>query len=163
MAERNTKSSSSTEKPKELPAHQPRRLYRLPKAGSVAGVCAGLAVYLEMDVTLVRIIFVVLTLASGGFGVLAYLVMAVVMPVAGHGDFVKDAKGFERNVNELAEELQHNGGGERLRGYAGLALMLFGAWLLVLEFFPWVDVDWDKIWPALLIVCGVLLLARGKK
>lgn len=34
---------------------EPRRLYRDPKAGMVAGVCAGLAEYLRVDATVVRV------------------------------------------------------------------------------------------------------------
>ena len=44
-----------------------RKLYRDPSNGKVAGVCAGLGTYFGVDVTVFRIIFVVLTLAGFGF------------------------------------------------------------------------------------------------
>jgi phage shock protein C len=47
----------------------------------VWGVCAGIADYLDVDVTLVRLAFVLLTLA-GGPGLIAYIIMAIVMPDA---------------------------------------------------------------------------------
>lgn len=45
----------------------------------VGGVCGGLADYLNMDVTIVRIIAGVLCLVKG-IGILVYLVMCIVMP-----------------------------------------------------------------------------------
>lgn len=45
------------------------------------GVCGGIAEYLNVDVTLVRLAFVLLTLA-GGPGLIAYIIMAIVMPDA---------------------------------------------------------------------------------
>jgi phage shock protein PspC (stress-responsive transcriptional regulator) len=47
----------------------------------VWGVCGGLARYFDVDPTLVRLLFVVLTLA-GGPGLLLYIVLALVMPEA---------------------------------------------------------------------------------
>lgn len=58
-----------------------RKLFRDTQAGSVGGVAAGLAWYLKLDVTLVRVLFVVLTLAGGG-GLLLYLILWIVVPEA---------------------------------------------------------------------------------
>jgi phage shock protein C len=47
----------------------------------IAGVCAGMAHYLDLDVTLVRLIWVLITLLSGIFpGVIVYAVGWVLMP-----------------------------------------------------------------------------------
>jgi phage shock protein C len=47
----------------------------------ICGVCAGLAVYLNMDPTLVRVLWAILTLiTAGGLGIIAYIIMAVVIP-----------------------------------------------------------------------------------
>jgi phage shock protein C len=46
---------------------------------SVCGVCAGLAKYLDVDVNLVRIIIVLISL-SGGAGIVAYIIAALVLP-----------------------------------------------------------------------------------
>jgi phage shock protein C len=47
----------------------------------IAGVCAGFARYLGMDVTLVRVLWVVLTLCPlPSFGLVAYMVAWIVMP-----------------------------------------------------------------------------------
>ena len=58
-----------------------RKLFRDTQAGSVGGVAAGLAWYLKLDVTLVRVLFVVLVLA-GGSGFLLYLILWIALPEA---------------------------------------------------------------------------------
>ena len=45
----------------------------------LAGVCGGLARYFDIDATLVRVVFVLLALFSGG-GVLLYIILWLVMP-----------------------------------------------------------------------------------
>lgn len=45
-----------------------------------AGVCGGVAEYLDVDPTLVRLFFVALTLISGGQGVVIYIVLMLVVP-----------------------------------------------------------------------------------
>ena len=45
-----------------------------------AGVCAGLAEYLGMDPTVIRLIFVLLTFVSGPGILLAYLIMMIIVP-----------------------------------------------------------------------------------
>lgn len=56
-----------------------KRLYRSKTNQQVAGVAAGLADYFNIDVTLVRLGFVLLAL-MGGPGLLIYVVLWVVMP-----------------------------------------------------------------------------------
>jgi phage shock protein C len=46
----------------------------------IAGVCAGMARYFGIDVTLVRLIFVILAICPIGLGLIAYLVGWIVMP-----------------------------------------------------------------------------------
>ena len=56
-----------------------KKLYRDTQNRMIAGVCAGVAEYLSIDVSIVRIIWGVL--AFTGAGLLAYLVAALVVPV----------------------------------------------------------------------------------
>jgi phage shock protein PspC (stress-responsive transcriptional regulator) len=64
------------------PRAAPKKLYRLPEAGMLWGVCAGLAAYFDIDATLARIAFVVLTILTGGGFCLAYFLMMLLIPVA---------------------------------------------------------------------------------
>jgi phage shock protein PspC (stress-responsive transcriptional regulator) len=61
-----------------------RRLERAPAQGKIAGVCAGIANYLETDVALVRAIWVLLSLVPGALigGLLAYAAAWVLMPIS---------------------------------------------------------------------------------
>ena len=56
-----------------------KKLYKSKVNKKICGVCGGLAEYLNMDPTIVRLIVVLLTLA-GGCGVLAYIIAAFIMP-----------------------------------------------------------------------------------
>ncbi|MDR3446132.1 MULTISPECIES: PspC domain-containing protein [Dyella] len=56
-----------------------KRLHRSLTDRKIAGVCGGVAEYLGWDSTLVRLLWVVLTLL-GGSGVLIYIVLWIVMP-----------------------------------------------------------------------------------
>ena len=52
-----------------------------PRAGRmVGGVCAGLANYTGIDVTLMRVIWAVVAIITGGAGLLAYLVSWIIIP-----------------------------------------------------------------------------------
>ena len=47
----------------------------------IAGVCAGLAVWLEWDIALVRLLYLIISIFSAGFpGILAYIILWIVMP-----------------------------------------------------------------------------------
>jgi len=58
----------------------PKKLTRDTSTKMVAGVCSGLADYLNVDATLVRLGFVALTIITGGVGALAYVAGWIVIP-----------------------------------------------------------------------------------
>jgi len=58
-----------------------RRLHRIREGKKVAGVCAGFAEYFEMDVTIMRLIWIALALLPPSVGVIAYIVAWIAMPV----------------------------------------------------------------------------------
>lgn len=58
-----------------------KRLVRVREGRMVLGVAAGIANYVNVDPVLVRLLFVLLALASG-WGVLIYIILAIVMPEA---------------------------------------------------------------------------------
>ena len=57
----------------------PRRFQRIAREKKIAGVCTGLAEYFNLDVTLIRVVFVVFGL-GGGAAVLIYLILWAVAP-----------------------------------------------------------------------------------
>jgi phage shock protein PspC (stress-responsive transcriptional regulator) len=64
------------------PAWAERRLVRIPSQKKIAGVCAGIADYLDVDVSLMRVLWLALSIVPGAIvgGVVAYLLAWVVMP-----------------------------------------------------------------------------------
>jgi phage shock protein C len=60
-----------------------RVLVRTRDGRMLAGVCAGVADYFGLDVTLVRVIWAVVSVVTGGAGVLVYLVAWIVIPGEG--------------------------------------------------------------------------------
>jgi phage shock protein PspC (stress-responsive transcriptional regulator) len=65
---------------KEIPSGR-RRLARIQEGPDYFGVCQGLAAYAHMDVDLVRTIFIMAALVTGGAFILVYIAMAFIMSV----------------------------------------------------------------------------------
>ena len=87
-------------------AAPPKRLYRISDGAMVAGVCNGLATYFQLDVTLVRIGFVVLALLTKGVGVLIYVVMMFVVPEANTPEERAAAGGVPFNAKEVVDRVK---------------------------------------------------------
>ena len=56
-----------------------KRLYRSKKDRMICGVCGGIAKYFNIDPTLVRLAWVILT-CFGGAGIWAYIIAAIIIP-----------------------------------------------------------------------------------
>jgi len=122
----------------------PQRLHRCLTDRVLAGVCGGIAEYLSVDPSLVRIAFVVATL-WGGIGLLLYIVLAIILP----------AEDSTAPLGSFSSERSH--------ALAGTVLVVLGALLLAanLGWAPWLS--WSLFWPAALILIGIGLLARGAR
>jgi phage shock protein C len=133
--------------PTPPPADVPKPVLRRSRDDRViGGVCGGLGRYFGIDPVILRIVFVVLLLA-GGSGILLYLVAWIVIPEEQPGDA----------LGEAPREGGRVGGGAEI---FGVALVVVGAFFLLREAFP--DAfDSDYVWPVLLIVIGLVVLARG--
>ena len=79
---RNKQQDDSPEEGAESsPAASGKTFYRIEQGKMLSGVCAGLAYYFAIDVTLMRLLWVFLTLTSGGLAILAYIVAVIVLPI----------------------------------------------------------------------------------
>jgi phage shock protein C len=85
-AHQNTRRSApnpeTTEDTMETQANETsyRRLYKSRRDRKLFGVCGGLGEYFDIDPTLVRILFILLTFLSFGTGIVMYLAMAIFVP-----------------------------------------------------------------------------------
>lgn len=71
-----------------------KRLYQIREGSVIAGVCMGLATYFNVDVTLVRVLFVLFTLLTHGVGIAVYIIMMVFVPVARNPKEYEEAAGI---------------------------------------------------------------------
>ena len=58
-----------------------KKLYKSKSDKRLEGVCGGIAQYLNVDSTVIRAGWAIVTLFSAGVGVLAYIACAVIMPM----------------------------------------------------------------------------------
>ena len=74
-------------------------LVRSRKGRMVAGICAGIADYSGLDVTVVRLIVAVVSVITGGAGVLAYLAAWMIIPGEGeNASIAQDILGKKQNA-----------------------------------------------------------------
>ena len=80
---------------------RPRKLYRNSNDRMVSGVASGLAAYFDIDPAITRILFIVLTLISFGWGILVYLVMLIIMPEAKTKAQFLEMQGIEPTLENI--------------------------------------------------------------
>jgi len=71
--------------------NQAKRLVRARKGRLLAGVCSGIAEYVGIDVTVIRLLFVVLGVVTFGVGVLIYLAAWIVIPEEGEDQSIAES------------------------------------------------------------------------
>jgi len=57
-----------------------KKIYRIKEGRIIAGVCNGIGEYLDVDPTIIRLLWLVLIFAFGG-GVVAYLIAWIIIPM----------------------------------------------------------------------------------
>jgi phage shock protein PspC (stress-responsive transcriptional regulator) len=80
-----------------------RRLYRVPDGAMIAGICNGIGAYAGIDPIIVRVVFVVLLLATQGVFALAYFVLAIILPQANTAEERAAAYGDRFSARDLLE------------------------------------------------------------
>lgn len=98
---------------------RPRKLYRNSNDRMVSGVASGVAAYFDIDPAIVRILFVILTLASFGWGILIYLILLIAMPEAKTKAQFLEMQGVEptlENINNFHQEPVDRGSGANAFG-----------------------------------------------
>jgi phage shock protein PspC (stress-responsive transcriptional regulator) len=82
------------------------RMYRDPDHRVIGGVCSGMGAYWDIDPVIVRILFVVTTLA-GGIGALVYLILYIVIPEAKTTAQKIEMKGEPVNIHNIKESVKN--------------------------------------------------------
>lgn len=158
-----------------------RSLYRCRHDRRLAGVASGLAEFFDLDVSLVRILWV-LSIFVGGIGIALYIVMAIIVPLepeyfpqpgaamsaeGGEGDPSavgaaggQTAPGVHAGWHTLPVAHQHNTGGSSGIGmtFFGALLIIFGTLALLDGYLPdWAD-SGRFLWPTFIVAVGALLV-----
>ncbi len=127
-----------------------RQLMRSRKNNMLAGVCGGLSEYLNIDVNVVRVLWVVFALADGP-ALLVYILCALFIPKAPLDyDYDQAYKPYEDQDKKV-----------RSKSYMGLGFIAIGVYLAMKVFIPALDLDFA--WPVVLIGIGVLLIRRDSR
>jgi phage shock protein C len=147
------------------------KLYRSRDDTMIGGVCGGLAKYLGIDATLVRIFFILLALGGSGIGGMVYLLLWIIVPLEGQK---RDAT-LQDTVRTGSEEIADRARmmGDDLRNIVrhpnpqagllvGVSLVIVGIVFLLQNLrLPWLHwLDFNVIWPILIILGGIALLMR---
>lgn len=141
-----------------------RRLTRSRTDTILGGVAAGLAEYLRTDPALVRIAWAILVPLTGGAALLAYVVAWIVVPEA-PGETHEPAPAAEEEPADDATRpdepapASRSEIGDRAGILVGVGLILLGAWFLAREYLP--DINWNLVWPLILVGIGVLVLVNA--
>lgn len=115
--------SGNQEESKYSSSRAKRRLYRDSNDKFVAGVCSGIAAYLNVDPAIVRILFAIITFGGFGLGFLAYILLWIILPA-------KDVEGF------MGKRLYRNPNDRVIGGVAGGLAAYFNreTWVIRLVF-----------------------------
>ncbi len=138
------------------------KLYRSQDDRMVAGVCGGLADFVGIDATLIRLAFFLL-LFGGGVGFWVYLVLWIVIPEQG----VDDVGDFGDRIRHMGDDVVTavNRPHPKSGLIVGGGLIILGAmWLLESLGIDWLWwLDFDLFWPVLLILAGLVMIFRWKQ
>jgi phage shock protein PspC (stress-responsive transcriptional regulator) len=152
----------------------PTRLERSTTNKVIGGVCGGIAEYLQVDPTLVRVFFVISILLTAGFAILGYIVLLVLMPLPGaHPPFVQrpaapsaaeaSAAGDAAETTVIERPVapsEDPAAAERRRATFGYVLVALGVVFLLANLGVFRPLRWDVVWPLVVIGAGILLLAQ---
>jgi len=139
-----------------------KRLYRSSSDRIIGGICGGLGEYLGISPVFIRIFFVLWTIL-GQHSVIVYLLLWLIIPLHSNPDFfrVEDLGSRFRQIGQEIGEIFHEPN-TQLIVYTGVGLIGWGVYYLLQRLgIPWLS--WEQawyIWPALLIIAGILVLGK---
>jgi phage shock protein C len=148
-----------------------KRLYKDEHHKMIGGVCAGLAEYFNIDVTIIRVLFFATLILKGG-GLVVYIILWVCLPKKNYifTDPTVDYKVPPSPFGNIPPQQP----GDPFTGFppkraskggtiAGAILIVIGSFFLLNEFDFIPDLDFSLIWPTILVAVGLILIFSGAK
>ncbi len=125
----------------------------------LGGVCSGLADYFNLDVALVRVLFVI-ALLFASFGFWLYVILWMVLPEKQLNIEFGQQKAEEEQ--QTADEGQQTEGNKKLTSVvSGVIVIFIGLVFLINNFIP---ISWIwKLWPMILVLIGVVMIYKAVK
>ena len=133
-----------------------KRLYRTRTSKMIGGVCSGLAEYFDVDVVLIRALFVITTLGYG-IGFIAYIVLWIIAPEKPKSYLEETQQEAFLEEEEIASPKKNQSPKRRVT--LGMLLVVVGLMLFLNNFIPAIKLSY--IIPLFLIILGVYMLYRS--
>jgi phage shock protein C len=127
-----------------------KKLYRSRESSMLGGVCGGFGEYFNIDPTIVRLIFLLLVLASGA-GIVIYVIAWIVVPL----------RPEENSLTAVSSSKSDENSGDFNKYLPGLILIVVGAVFLMGHIWSWFSFAY--IWPVVIILIGIFLVYRAMK
>ena len=142
------------------------KLFRPEKDRMLAGVCAGLGEFFQVDPTIVRLIFILITI-FGGSGILLYLILWLIIP-SQKADSQLTKDNIEKNAGEIkdkaqqfAQDMKINTTNLNSKQLFGVGIVIFGIILLLGNFgFVSFNFIWKFLPAIIVIIFGVAILKK---
>ncbi len=141
-----------------------KRLY-LSDNKIIGGVCGGFAEYLEIDPTIVRIVWTILAFLNG-IGIIAYIAALILIPANPNSNYMQKQDAVidrvKNSVNHMVDKVSQTNTVSQKNPYQiiGLILLIVGVLVLIRNITP--SIPWKIIWPIILIILGAAVLIKEK-
>ncbi len=134
-----------------------RKLERNPMNKVIGGVCSGLGDYFNLDVALVRVLFVI-ALLFASFGFWLYIILWIVIPER-KIDFNIENHQAEDSRQTQENNIQEDKDSKKTSAMlSGIIIVIVGLVLLVNNF---ISISWIwKLWPLILVAIGVIMIVK---
>lgn len=144
-----------------------QRLYRSESDKIVAGVAGGLGEYFKIDPTIIRILFILLTI-FGGSGLIIYIVLWLVIPSKSdlNGLTAQSIKSNIEDMKSTTRTFAHNISSpknnrkENSKFWWAIILIAVGFTFLLNNYGVLAPMELEKLWPVVLILFGLAIILR---
>ncbi|MFY9175764.1 MAG: PspC domain-containing protein [Caldicoprobacterales bacterium] len=130
------------------------KLYRSRNQKMLAGVCGGIAEYFNIDATLIRLIWAVVSIPSFGTGILIYIIAAIIIPERPYG------QQYNADFIDVTQSMDKT----KVMVIVGTVLILIGIIALISGLFPFLwRILKNAFWPLLIIIIGIVIIYSSWK
>ena len=141
-------------------------IYRSETNKVIAGVAGGLGEYFNIDPTIIRIIFILLTI-FGGSGLIIYVVLWLIIPsksqtVEHPQDTIRsNIEDMKSTTKTFAHSIRNPGaGGDNSKFWWAIIIIFLGFFFLMNNYGLLEPLDLEKLWPIVLIIFGLAIILR---